>query len=103
MNKKILFKSSRNTTIAAIYIFLVSQLMQNSDTIFGINPNAFLAPFMVLLLFSFSAAVVGGLIFGDSVIQLLAGKKRDGILSAIYSIGWLGIYTLLGIILIILI
>jgi hypothetical protein len=95
MNKDLLIKTFRNTTGAIIYIFLVSQVMQNGGKLFGENDN-FFTPFVVLLIFCFSAAVVGGLVFGQSVILYLDNKKTESIKAAIYSIGWLGIYTILG-------
>jgi hypothetical protein len=52
-----------------------------------------LGPFAVLLLFVLSAAVVGGLLFGHAIYLFLEGKKKDGVKSAIYSIGWLFLIT----------
>lgn len=95
MNKGLMFKTFRNATGAAIYIFLVSQIMQNGEKLFGKNDNMF-APFAILLLFSLSAAVVGGLILGNSLMLFLEGKKRESIKAVVYSISWLGIYTFLG-------
>ncbi len=95
MNKNLLVKTLRNSTLAVIYIFLVSQLMLNGDKLFGDVNNDF-GPFVILMLFSLSAAVVGGLIFGESVILFLDNKRRESIMAAIYSVGWLGAYTLLG-------
>jgi len=95
MNKELLVKTFRNTAGAVIYIFLVSQIMQNGGKLFGEADNMF-TPFVVLLLFSFSAAVVGGLTFGQSVILFIDNKKSDSIKAAIYSVGWLGLYTILG-------
>jgi hypothetical protein len=100
MNKKLLLKSFRNTTAAAIYIFGVSQIMNNGDKIFGEVDNM-LAPFVFLLLFSLSAAVVGGLVLGESVMLFLDNKKRESITAAIYSVAFLALYTLLGIIVLI--
>jgi len=85
----------RNTVLAAIYIFIVSQIMQNGDKFFGKTDNMF-TPFVVLLLFCLSAAVVGGLVFGKSLFLFLENKKDESVRSAIYSIGWLGVYTVLG-------
>lgn len=95
MNKELLFKTFRNTTGAALYIFLVSQIMQNGEKLFG-GPDNMFTPFAVLLLFSLSAAVVSGLIFGLSAILFFENKKTEGVKAAIYSVGWLGLYTLLG-------
>lgn len=96
MNKELLFKSFRNTTGAAVYIFLVSQIMQNGDKIFGEIENILIGPFVFLLLFSLSAAVVGSLILGLSLLLFLDNKKKESIQAAIYSISWLGLYTVLG-------
>ena len=95
MDKKLSVKTFRNTTLAVVYIFLVSQLMLNGEKIFG-NTNNAIGPFVVLLLFSLSAAVVGGLVFGESAILFFENKREKGIRAAIYSIGWLGFYTIIG-------
>jgi hypothetical protein len=95
MNKQLLLKTFRNTALAAIYIFLVSQLMLRGGEWFG-NGNSVVGSFVILLLFSLSAAVVGGLVFGESVILFFDNKKRESIKAAIYSVGWLGLYTALG-------
>jgi hypothetical protein len=94
MDKELLFKTFRNTTGAAAYIFLVSQVMANGERLFGKDNS--LTPFAVLMLFSLSAAVVGSLVFGLTVMLFLDNKKKESVKAAIYSIGWLGIYTLLG-------
>jgi len=98
MNNKLLIQTLRNVTFVAVYVFFVSQIMQNGDRLFGEVDNM-LAPFVFLLLFSLSAAVVGGLIFGQSIMLFLSGKKSESIKAAQYSVGWLGIYTVLGLIL----
>lgn len=97
MNKDLLLKTFRNTSGAAIYIFLVSQIMQNGDKLFGETDNLF-SPFVFLLLFSLSAAIVGGLVFGQSIILFAENKKSESIKAAIYSVCWLGIFTVLGLI-----
>lgn len=102
MNKELLFKTFRNTIGAAVYIFVVSQIMQNGEKLFGGDDNM-LTPFAILLLFSLSAAVVGGLILGQSIIFFLDGKKKESIKAAIYSIGWLAIFTLIGLLILVII
>lgn len=95
MNKQLLTKTFRNTALAAVYIFGVSQIMQNSDKIFGETDNMF-APFTFLLLFSLSAAVVGGLVFGQSVFLFFDGKKKESVTATFYSIFWMATYTILA-------
>ncbi len=97
MNKQLLTTTFRNTALAAVYIFLVSQIMQHGSQWFGQKDN-FVTPFVVLMLFSLSAAMVGGLVLGQAVILVLEKKTAEGVKSAIYSIGWLAVYTLLGIV-----
>lgn len=96
MNKEILKQTLINTLGAVGYIFLISQLMRSGDKLFG--QNSVLVPFIVLLLFSLSAAVVGGLVLGSSIILFFENKKSDSIRAAIYSVGWLAFYTAIGII-----
>lgn len=89
MKNKLVLSTLRNTVIAAGYIFLVSQILNNGDSLFG-NVNAeILGPFIFLLLFVVSAAIVSTLIFGQAVILFFEGKRADSIKSAAYSIGWL--------------
>ncbi len=95
MDKKLLYLTLRNTSGAALYILLVSQLMQNGSRLFG-ETDSMLTPFVILLLFCLSAAVVGGLVFGKSLLLFMEGKNEDGIKAAIYSVCWLGAYTFLG-------
>lgn len=102
MNKKLLKKALGNTSGAALYIFLVSQLMQNGSKLFGEKDNAF-TPFFVLMLFSLSAAVVGGLVFGLSVKLFMDGKKQESITAAFYSVGWLSVFAVFSMILLILV
>jgi hypothetical protein len=95
MKDKLWFKTLRNATGAVVYIFLVSQFLQNASRWFGEEDNMF-SPFVFLMLFSLSAAVVGGLLLGQSIILFFEGKRSESIKAAIYSIGWLGFYTVLG-------
>lgn len=97
MNKELLKLTLRNTLGAVIYIFLVSQLMQNGEKLFGKGDN-FLTPFIVLMLFSLSAAIVGGLVLGLSIMLFFEGKKKESIQAAFYSIGWLSVFTILGLV-----
>jgi hypothetical protein len=100
MNKDLLLKTFRNTTGAVVYVFLVSQIMQNGNVLFG-KKDTMLTPFVVLLLFSLSAAVMGSLVFGPAVMAFFEGKKSESIKAAVYSISWLGAYTVLALLLMI--
>lgn len=89
MKNKLALTSLRNTFCAVIYIFLVSQLLNNGEALFGNISNRFIGPFVMLLLFVASAALVGSLVFGQAVLLFFEGKRADSIKSAIYSVGWL--------------
>ncbi len=95
MDNKLLNVSIRNSLLAVIYIFAVSQLIFKGDIFFGALGNTFLGPFALLLLFSASAAMVGGLVFGQAIMLFLDGKKKESIQSALYSVGCLMTVTLL--------
>jgi len=95
-DKSLLLKTLRNTALAAIYIFCVSQIMVNGESLFGSVDNKIFIPFVILLLFSLSAAIVGGLIFGQSVYLFFDNKKKESVTAAFYSIGWLALFTVLG-------
>ncbi|MDD3481010.1 MAG: hypothetical protein PHW75_02180 [Patescibacteria group bacterium] len=101
MDKQLLLKTFRNTFGAALYIFLVSQLMQNGSKLFG-ETDSTLTPFFMLLLFSLSAAVVGGLVLGFPVLLFFDGKKNDSIKAAIYSVGWLFVFLVIVLVLMLL-
>ena len=101
LDTALLKKTFINTVGAVVYIFIVSQIMQNGDKIFGKNDDM-LGFLVVLLLFSLSAAVVSGLVFGLSLKLFIENKKSECIQAAIYSVGWLGLYTVIGIMVLIL-
>jgi hypothetical protein len=94
MDKKLMTTTFRNVLLAGAYVFGVSQLMYHGERLFkGVNEG--LAPFAILLLFTLSAALVGSLIFGQAVMLFFENKKAESIRSAIYSISWLFLITIL--------
>jgi len=96
MKNKLVLTSLRNTFCVVIYIFLVSQLLNNGEILFGNIGNNFIGPFVMLLLFVASAALVGSLVFGHAVLLFFEGKRSDSIKSAIYSVGWLFLMMVLA-------
>lgn len=95
MNKELLTKTLRNTIGAVLYIFLVSQIMSHGNALFGKEDN-FFTPFVVLMLFSLSAAVVGGLVAGLPIILFIEKKRSEGVQALLYTVGWLAAFTALG-------
>ena len=94
MDNKLLVTSARNVLGAGLYIFGVSQFMFYGEHLFERMHNQNLMPFAFLLLFSLSAAVVGSLVFGQSVSLFLENKRVESLKSAAYSVIWLFFITL---------
>ncbi len=75
--------------------------MQNGEKIFGTMTN-FSGPFFVLLLLTFSVALMGVLVFGKPVKLYLDGDKKEAVKFLLATLGWLLlILILVGIALII--
>lgn len=98
MDNKLRIISLRNVALAGLYIFGVSQFMFYAEKLLADVGDHNLAPFAFLLLFSLSAAVVGSLIFGQAIAFFLEGRRSEGLKSAVYSILWLLVLTILVII-----
>lgn len=81
-----------NALGALVYIALVGTLMQNGSKIFGETDN-FITPIAVLLLFTLSAIVVGGLILGKPIMLYLDTKKKEAISLLISTALWLAGFT----------
>ncbi len=92
MSKKLLTRSLLNTLGVIAYVLIVATIMRNGERLFGEMDSVFSAA-AFLMLFSVSAAVVGSLVFGYPVVLFLAGQRREGILSAVATMGWMVIET----------
>ena len=68
--------------------------MQYSEKIIG-EPNQYLGPVMVLMLFVFSALVTGLLVFGYPIWLYLKGEKNNAVKLLLYTVGWLFIFLIL--------
>jgi hypothetical protein len=65
------------------------------------NNNNILIPIFMLLLFVFSAALMGILVFGRPVMWYIDGKKKEAVLLLIQTVGIILVVTLLAFVLII--
>lgn len=81
-----------------VYIILVATILSNGERIFGQVDNTFFGPVAFLLLFTLSAAVVGGLILGKPIMLYLDNKKKEAVWMFLSSAGWLLLYTIIAII-----
>lgn len=76
------------------YISLVSLVMSHGDQIFGKMDNSF-SPIAFLSLFTLSSLVVGVLILGKPIMLYLDNKKKEAIELLSYTIGWMGLFTII--------
>ena len=66
----------RNALLTALYIVAVVSFMQNTERLFGNQPEA-LAGITMILLFVTSALITGSLVLWEPVRMLLDGKPRE--------------------------
>jgi phosphoglycerol transferase MdoB-like AlkP superfamily enzyme len=88
---KICKESFLNSFFAAIYITLVAVFMSFAEGLFKSSGET-LTSILVLLLFSLSALVVGGLLLGKPLMTYLDGKKKDAVLMVFANAGWLVLF-----------
>ena len=86
-----------NALATTAYIVAVATFMYFSSEIKVGRANAFLAPIAVLLLFVFSAALTGFLIFGKPALMYIDGKKKEALSLLTYTLSFLSIITLVSI------
>lgn len=103
MDIKILVTTFRNVILAGVYIFGISQFLFYGGRLAEGTPDHALVPFVMLLLLSLSAAVVGSLIFGQAVMLFLENKKSESIKSVMYSIAWLFLLALAAVVILVII
>lgn len=82
----------------ALYIIIVASFMYNIGSALPKEDVVFI-PIAMLLLFVFSAAFTGMLVFGKPIMMYLDGKKKEAILLIGYTLGFLFILTILAFIL----
>ena len=76
-----------------VYVALVALVMNNAERIFGKMDNI-LGMVAFLLLFTFSAAVVGSLIIGKPLTMFLGGQKNEAVWHLIATLGWLFLFLI---------
>ena len=91
-----------NALATAVYITLVGTFMYYGSTIQLGASNSFLVPTALLLLFVFSAALTGFLIFGRPALWYLDGKKKEALELLFTTLGFFSGITVLAILLLVL-
>ena len=92
--KKIIAWSLINSVAVGLYIVLVVMVISNGERIFGGDKSVFI-PITMLLLFVTSAAITSSLVFGRPIWWYLKGEKKEALKLAIFTIGWLFVFTVL--------
>jgi len=93
-NSKLAIIGLVNALGVAVYVFIVSFIIRNGEKIFGEMKDVF-GPVAFLLIFVFSAAITGGLVFGRPVMLYLESRKAEAVKLFFYTLGWLLIVILL--------
>ncbi|MFH1500897.1 MAG: hypothetical protein ABIE22_03030 [archaeon] len=95
---KISFINSIGTTAYIIAIASFLYFLQTAN----LEENTVLIPIAMLMLFVFSAAFTGSLVFGRPAIWYLNGKKKDALYLLAYTLGIFFLITILVFLLLIL-
>lgn len=85
---KLVLWSVLNSLGVLVYTSAVAWLMFNGEKIFG-QATSFWMPLALLLLFVFSALVVGLLVLGRPIYLYFNDAKSDAIKLLFYTVGWL--------------
>jgi hypothetical protein len=94
-----IWKSATINSIAtAAYVIVVACFMYFGTLIKMGRVNTFLAPIALLLLFVFSAALTGFLIFGKPAQLYVDGKKKEALSLLTYTLIIFSIITLIAVI-----
>ena len=91
---KAFLHSLGHSLLVLVYISGVAWLMFNINHWLGKQAdNSFLAPVCFLMLFVFSATVMGALVLGRPVLMYLHGEKKAALEFFAYTLLWLAVMT----------
>jgi len=91
-----------NALATALYVAAVGCFMYYGGEVKLGRANTFLIPVTLLLLFVFSAALTGFLIFGKPAQMYVDGKKKEALSLLSYTLGIFSVITFLSLVLLIL-
>ncbi len=78
-NKPKIFKYAiANSMLTVFYVVLIALFFSNAQSLFG-DTKSPLIPMAMLLLFVFSAALCGTLVFGRPILWYVEGRKNDAL------------------------
>jgi len=81
-----------NALGVVIYVFLVALILSNGGALFGDKLNPIFGPIAMLLLFVFSALLVGFLVLGRPVMLYLESQKKEALKLLFYTGSWLFVF-----------
>lgn len=90
-----------NSLATAGYVVLVGCFMYFGSQVRLGKENTFLAPIALLMLFVFSAALTGYLIFGKPAQFYVDGKKKEALALLFHTLGYFSIITLVALLLLV--
>jgi hypothetical protein len=96
MKKGLVQTALLNSLGVAVYTGLVAFLMYNGDKLFGDMDNV-IGPMAFLLLFVFSALIVGVLVLGKPIMLYLDGSKKEAVQTLGFTILFIFVLMILAI------
>jgi hypothetical protein len=94
MKKSLSLCSFMRALAVFIYVFLIVELMSNSENIFASKPELFIGIFM-LLLFIISACITGFLVLEKPVSLYIDGKKKEAVKFLFTEVLWLILFLII--------
>jgi hypothetical protein len=99
--KDILKYAAINSLGTAVYVVFIASLIYLLGHVLPGPDNTVLIPIAMLMLFVFSAAFTGSLVFGRPIVWYLDGKKREALYLLFYTLGIFFVMTLIVFILLV--
>jgi hypothetical protein len=91
-----ILKSFINAGGTFVYVLAIAWFFSHIQNIFDSSqPDSFLAPLFMLLLFIISASVTSLLVFGKPIMMYMSGLKRESLILLFATLGWLVVFVLM--------
>lgn len=91
----LILKSLINALAVFAYVYGVASLLSNAKYIFGeVEPKGMFIPVFMLLLLIISATITGLLVLGKPIHLYLNGYKKEGITLLLATLGWLVVFLI---------
>lgn len=94
MKNKAVLHSLGHAILVFLYVSGVAGIMTHLEKA-GVPDKTIWVPVMMLMLFVFSAAVMGALVFGRPVLLYVSGAKAEALKFFGYTLGWMFVITFL--------